>query len=63
MAAGGIAVKFAIWVLVVLWFLSGIIGAWMLDDLHLQYWQVIAKGPITLARAINENPITIPSSH
>jgi hypothetical protein len=52
--------KFAFWTFVVLWILSGILGAWMLGDLHLRYWQVIAKGPITLVRAIRENPATVP---
>jgi hypothetical protein len=42
---------------VVFWLLCGLVGAWMLegpDDLH---WKMIAKGPITLVRAFNENPV------
>lgn len=47
--------KFAFAVIVFLWVLSGLIGAWWLDDLDLADWKVIAKGPISLARAYNEN--------
>jgi hypothetical protein len=40
------------------WLLCGIAAAWILegrDDLH---WKTIAKGPISLVKAINEHPIT-----
>jgi hypothetical protein len=52
--------KFALGLFVFLWVMSGLIGAWMLDDLHPRYWKVIAKGPITLVRAINDNPAHVP---
>lgn len=52
--------KSVIGFLVVLWLLCGLIGAWWLDDLDPKYWRVIARGPITLARAYNENPINYP---
>ena len=40
------------------WLLCGFIGAWMLEkqgDL-----KAIAKGPITLVKAMNDNPVTYP---
>ena len=52
--------KWAIGLLVFSWLLCGLIGAWRLDDLSPQYWQVIAKGPISLARAYNDNPVNYP---
>lgn len=52
--------KLAIGVLVFIWLLCGLVGAWRLDDLDVKYWKVIALGPITLARAFNEDPINYP---
>jgi hypothetical protein len=52
--------KLATGVLLFIWLLCGIVGAWMLDDLDARHWQLIAKGPITLAKAFNENPPTYP---
>jgi len=40
-----------------IWFLCGFVGAWWLDDLH---FQKIARGPITLAKAFNEEPVSYP---
>ena len=47
--------KWAFGLLVFIWLMCGLIGAWLLDDLDLKYWKVIAKGPITLVRAYNES--------
>lgn len=52
--------KWAIGIFVFLWLLSGLLGAWWLDDLDSEHWKVIAKGPITLVRAYKENPTTVP---
>jgi hypothetical protein len=52
--------KFAFGLFVFIWVMCGLIGAWMLDDLNPRYWKVVAKGPITLVRAINENPAHAP---
>jgi len=44
-----------------LWLLCGVAGAWMLDDLDLREWKTIARGPITLIKAINEaEPVSLP---
>jgi hypothetical protein len=42
--------------MVSLWLICGLIGAWWLDEFEVKYWRVVAKGPISLARAYNENP-------
>jgi hypothetical protein len=54
------AMKWAIVLLVLVWFLCGVAGAWMLDDLDSDHWKTIARGPITLVKAINENPVSVP---
>lgn len=40
-----------------IWLLCGLAGAWWLDDLHLQK---VALGPIMLAKALNEEPVSYP---
>ncbi len=52
--------KFAFGIAVFLWLLCGLIGAWILDDLDADHWKTIASGPITLADALNEHPVTYP---
>lgn len=52
--------KWAIYVLIFLWLLCGIIGAAMMGKLDRDHWKTVAKGPITLVTAINENPATVP---
>ena len=54
------AMKWAIGLIVFTWLLCGLLGAWWLDDLSPKYWRVIAKGPISLARAYNENQPNYP---
>jgi hypothetical protein len=43
------------------WTLSGLVGAWMLDDLDSAHWKMIAHGPMTLHEALDEHPVTYPS--
>ena len=52
--------KFAIGLLIVIWLLCGVVGAWMLGDLDGQHWKTIARGPITLAKAVKEDPASVP---
>jgi hypothetical protein len=52
--------KLAFGFLVFLWVFMGLLGAWWLDDLDADHWAEIAKGPITLADAYNENPPNYP---
>lgn len=52
--------KLAFGLAVFFWLLSGAVGAWMMDDLDRRHWKMIAKGPITLVKAIKENPVSVP---
>lgn len=52
--------KWLVLVLGSLWLICGITGAWWLDDLNSDHWDVIAKGPISLAKAYNDNPPNYP---
>ena len=52
--------KFALGVLAFIWLLCGAVGAWMLDELDADHWQTIARGPITLAKAVNESEMEFP---
>ncbi len=54
--------KYAVIVIVLVWLLCGVAGAWMLGELSGNHWKTVARGPITLVRAINENPTTAPGS-
>jgi hypothetical protein len=40
-----------------IWLICGLAGGWMMGDLH---WKPIAKGPITLAKAFRDDPVTYP---
>lgn len=52
--------KFALAILLSIWLLCGIVGAWMLDDLDRHHWKMIARGPLTLAKAVNESDVHYP---
>lgn len=52
--------KFAVGIIVFIWLLAGLIGAGMLDELDADHWKAIGRGPITLAKALNEHPVTYP---
>lgn len=54
--------KFAIAFIVVVWLICGVVGAWMVDELDLEHWKTIARGPITLVNAEKDNPVTIPGA-
>lgn len=45
---------------VFVWLICGFAGAWMQDGLGHMRWKTIARGPISLVRAINENPVNYP---
>lgn len=49
--------KFVVIMIVIIWFLCGLAGAWMLGDLDRDHWKTVARGPITLARAINDHSL------
>lgn len=54
--------KYAVGIIVFVWLLSGAIGASMMGDLDRAHWKEIARGPITLGKAVNDNPIGMPGS-
>lgn len=52
--------KLAVGVLLFIWLLCGLIGDWMLEDGDDLQWKKVARGPITLIEAINEEPVRYP---
>jgi hypothetical protein len=52
--------KLVIGVLLSFWLIAGLIGAWMMNDLDRAHWKQVARGPITLAEALNDHPVTYP---
>jgi hypothetical protein len=55
-----IAMKLWIGVVIFIWVLCGFAGEWRLDGLGYLQFKAIAKGPITLAKAFNDDPVTYP---
>lgn len=49
--------KLLIGILVVAWFACGFIGAKRLDDMS---FKTVARGPISLAKALADEPVTYP---
>ncbi|MEA3059013.1 MAG: hypothetical protein QOE50_425 [Sphingomonadales bacterium] len=45
---------------VFIWLLCGVAGAWWDEGLGNMHFKTIAKGPISLVHAINDNPVTYP---
>ena len=52
--------KLLVGVLVFIWLICGLVGAWRLDKLDNDHWKTIARGPFTLAESFNDNPVTYP---
>jgi hypothetical protein len=50
--------KLVLGVILFFWLVSGVAGAWRLDELDRYHWKAIARGPMTLATALNEHPVT-----
>jgi hypothetical protein len=50
-------VKLLVTILAIIWLFCGLIGAWWLDEVHLKK---IALGPITLAKALDDRPVSYP---
>jgi hypothetical protein len=55
-----VAMKLFLGFVIFFWLLCGLIGAWRLDDLDVDHWKTIARGPISLVHAFNEKPVTYP---
>jgi hypothetical protein len=43
-----------------MWLLCGLVGEWRMHGAGNLHFKGIAKGPITLAKAFDENPVTYP---
>jgi hypothetical protein len=54
--------KWAILILLVIWFFCGLAGAWMEGDLDKDHWKMIVRGPITLVHAVNDSDAEYPWS-
>ena len=52
--------KLLVGIILFIWVLCGLVGAWRRDDLDLDHWQTIARGPVTLAKAFNDKPVSYP---
>jgi hypothetical protein len=51
--------KFAVIIALIFWLVCGMAGAWMLGELDRQDWKAVARGPITLHEALNDDPVTL----
>lgn len=45
---------------IIFWLICGVAGAWRLEGGGDMHFMTIAKGPFTLVKAFNENPVTYP---
>jgi hypothetical protein len=45
---------------VFVWLLCGFIGSWRLEGLGDLHFKTIARGPISLVHAFNDDPVTYP---
>jgi hypothetical protein len=50
--------KLAIGIALFCWLACGVAGAWLLDDLDRHHLKMNAKGPITLALALDAHPMS-----
>lgn len=52
--------KLLLGVLVLIWLICGVAGAWRLGDLDRDHWKTVARGPLTLVEAFHDDPVAIP---
>ena len=43
------------------WIFCGLVGAWIIDGPHEMRFKTIARGPISLIKAINDHPVAVPT--
>lgn len=56
----GVAMKVFVVFAIIFWLICGVAGAWRLEGGGDMHFMTIAKGPFTLVKAFNENPVTYP---
>ena len=49
--------KLLIGILLFIWLACGLFGAWRLDQMG---WKNIARGPLTMAKSFDEDPVSYP---
>ena len=49
--------KLLIGILIFIWFACGLFGAWRLDDMR---FKTVIRGPLTMAKAFNDAPVSYP---
>ena len=49
--------KLLIGISIFIWFACGLFGAWRLDDIR---FKTVIRGPITMAKAFNDAPVSYP---
>lgn len=52
--------KLFVIVAIFVWFICGLAGSWMLEGSQDMHWKTVARGPISLIRGFNEDPVTVP---
>jgi hypothetical protein len=52
--------KLFVIIMILVWFICGVAGDWMMDGAEL-HWRQVIRGPITLIKAFNDDPVTIPT--
>jgi hypothetical protein len=52
--------KLLVGILIFIWLLCGVVGAWRLDKLDSDHWKDVGRGPVTLAESFADNPVTYP---
>jgi hypothetical protein len=49
--------KLLVTILAIIWLFCGLVGAWWIGEVHMKR---IALGPITLAKALDDQPVSYP---
>lgn len=56
----GVEMKLAVGIIVFIWLLCGLVGDWIIDGRDDLHFKPIIYGPITLADALNDHPMSYP---
>jgi hypothetical protein len=53
--------KLLLTVMMIFWVICGFAGECMLDGIGDLRWKGVARGPLTLVEAFNDDPVTLPT--